>query len=95
MWKIWKRIKFLFNVRRSIPFLKDFFLSQEVPFYKKFVSVALIIGYFFLPLDIIPDFLSIFGLIDDLTIFTLILQQIVKMAPPSLKEKHRLETKRK
>ena len=90
MKKIWKRIKFVFTFRRSIPFLKDFFLSREVAAFSKVLSIGLIIGYFLLPLDLIPDFFAVFGLIDDLAIFTFVLQQIVKMAPNSLKEKHKM-----
>lgn len=40
------------------------------------------------PFDVIPDFLAFFGILDDLTLFMFVLQQIVKMAPPELKEKH-------
>jgi uncharacterized membrane protein YkvA (DUF1232 family) len=86
--KFWKRLKFVFHVRRSFPFLKDFFLSNEVETSKKIISVLLIAGYFFIPFDLIPDFFSFIGVIDDITVLTLILQQIVKMAPESLKEKY-------
>ncbi|MFD1019267.1 YkvA family protein [Thalassobacillus hwangdonensis] len=88
MWRFWRRLKFIFNIRKSIPFLKDFFLSREVKNRKKIISVLFIVGYFLLPLDLIPDFLAFFGILDDLTVFTLVLQQIVKMAPEHLKEKH-------
>ncbi|WP_181350226.1 YkvA family protein [Thalassobacillus sp. CUG 92003] len=88
MWRFWKRIKFLFNVKQSIPFLVDFFKSGDVPFTRKFFSIALIVGYFFLPFDLIPDFLFLLGIVDDVTVFTLVLQQIVKMAPAWIREKH-------
>jgi len=91
VYRIWKRIKFLFRFRKSIPFLKDFFLSKEVAFFHKLLSIGLVVGYFWLPLDLIPDVLAIIGLVDDVAIFAFILQQIVKMAPDSLKEKHHLE----
>ncbi|KAB7706241.1 DUF1232 domain-containing protein [Bacillus aerolatus] len=90
MRKMWKRIKFVFTFRRSIPFLKDFFLSKEVALVNKMLSIGLIIGYFFLPLDLIPDFFAIIGLLDDIAVFTFVLQQIVKMAPHSMKEKHKM-----
>ncbi|RJS58821.1 DUF1232 domain-containing protein [Bacillus sp. PK3_68] len=90
MKKIWKRLKFVFTFRRSIPFLKDFFLSREVTAVSKIVSIGLIIGYLLLPFDLIPDFFAVFGLIDDIAIFAFVLQQIVKLAPDSLKEKHKM-----
>ncbi|WP_456274490.1 YkvA family protein [Bacillus sp. AK031] len=88
MAKFLKRLRFLFNIRRSIPFLVAFFKSSSVKGTKKFLSVALIIGYILLPFDIIPDWLVIFGIVDDIAVFTLILQQIIKMAPDELKDKY-------
>lgn len=90
MRKIWKRMKFVFTFRRSLPFLKDFFLSREVALFHKILSVALVIGYFLMPLDLIPDFLTVFGFIDDIAIFSFILQQMVKMAPQAIKDKHHI-----
>jgi uncharacterized membrane protein YkvA (DUF1232 family) len=88
MAKFLKRIRFLFNIRRSVPFLVAFFKSSSVKGTKKLLSVALIIGYILLPFDIIPDWLVIFGIVDDIAVFTLILQQIIKMAPDELKDKY-------
>jgi uncharacterized membrane protein YkvA (DUF1232 family) len=82
------RLKFLFNIRRSIPFLAAFFKSPGVKAWKKLLSVGLIFGYILLPFDLIPDWLVIFGIVDDIAVFTLILQQIIKMAPDELKDKY-------
>ncbi|RCW73056.1 YkvA family protein [Saliterribacillus persicus] len=89
-----KRLKFLFNFKKSIPFLKEFFLSKEVAIKTKVISSALIIGYIVFPFDIIPDFIMFFGIFDDITVATLILQQIIKMAPESLRVKYDLNEKR-
>jgi uncharacterized membrane protein YkvA (DUF1232 family) len=51
----------------------------------------LIIGYFLLPFDIIPDFFTLIGVVDDVGVLLIIFQQIIKMAPAELKEKHKLE----
>jgi uncharacterized membrane protein YkvA (DUF1232 family) len=40
------------------------------------------------PFDIIPDWLGLFGVIDDVAVLLFILQQIVKMAPSHLKNKY-------
>jgi uncharacterized membrane protein YkvA (DUF1232 family) len=37
-----------------------------------------------------PDFLSIFGFTDDIVVTSFVLQQMVKMAPESLKEKYKV-----
>ncbi|MGF2616598.1 DUF1232 domain-containing protein [Rossellomorea vietnamensis] len=82
------RLKFLFNIRRSIPFLVAFFKSPSVKVWKKLLSVGFILGYILLPFDLIPDWLVIFGIVDDIAVFTLILQQMIKMAPEELKNKY-------
>ncbi|SIS57104.1 YkvA family protein [Salimicrobium flavidum] len=89
--KFWRRVKFLFQFRKSIPFLVSFFRSREVKGVKKGGAVLLAFLYILFPWDLIPDFLVLFGIIDDVAVLTFILQQIVKMAPESLKEEYKLE----
>lgn len=91
MLKLFKRIRFIFKFWKFLPFLLDYFLSKEVAVKQKLLSSALIMGYFFIPLDLIPDFFSFFGILDDIMIASFVLQWIVKKAPSGLKEKHGLE----
>lgn len=95
MRKLWRRIRFLLNIRKSVPFLWEFFTTKEVASQKKVLSVGFLLLYIVIPFDIIPDFLAFFGILDDVTIFTFVLQQIVKMAPPSLQDKYDLDGKAK
>lgn len=88
--KFLKRIKFVFKFWKFLPFLKDYFLSKEVSAGKKLLPVAAGLLYILLPLDLVPDFLSIFGFTDDIVITSFVLQQMVKMAPESLKEKYKV-----
>ncbi|WP_316245309.1 MULTISPECIES: YkvA family protein [Gracilibacillus] len=88
-----RRMKFLFRFHQSIPFFKEFFLSKEVNRLAKIISTLFIAVYLVFPFDIIPDYLLVLGLFDDVFIATLILQQMVKMAPDSLKEKYDLGVK--
>lgn len=57
---------------------------------QKAVPIAAGLLYILLPLDLVPDFLSIFGFTDDIVITSFVLQQMVKMAPESLKEKYKV-----
>ncbi|WP_338035478.1 YkvA family protein [Halalkalibacter alkaliphilus] len=86
-----KRLTFIFKVWRFAPFLKDYFLSKEVSVSKKWIGVLLIIGYALFPIDLIPDFILFFGILDDIVIATFIFERMVKMAPDSLKEKYKLK----
>ncbi|UFT99786.1 DUF1232 domain-containing protein [Radiobacillus kanasensis] len=83
-----RRLKFLFNIRKSIPFLKDFFTSKEVSNGKKLISVLLVVGYIFFPFDLIPDFFLWFGILDDVAVAGFVLQKIVQMAPKDLQDKY-------
>ncbi|ENH96375.1 hypothetical protein J416_11045 [Gracilibacillus halophilus YIM-C55.5] len=88
--RFWSRLKFIFQFRKSIPFLKDYFASREVTITAKVIAILLMIGYVVFPFDLIPDWLLAIGVLDDVMIVSLILQQMVKMAPERLREKHKL-----
>ncbi len=75
---------------RFIPFLLDYFFTNEVKFKNKLAYVLLIMAYILFPIDIIPDFLAGIGVIDDVVVATFILERLVKNAPATLKEKHKL-----
>ncbi len=65
-----------------------FSLQKEVSIKKKILSIAFLVGYVAMPLDLIPDFLPFIGILDDIGIVLFILNRIVKMAPVQLQEKH-------
>ena len=80
----------MFTIKKFGPFLLDFYKSTAVPAKKKFLSIAFIAGYLLFPFDVIPDFLAGFGLLDDAAVLLLVLQQIIKLAPASMREKHNM-----
>lgn len=91
--RFFRRILFLLKFHKSIPFMKDFFLSKEVKNTVKIVFATAIVGYILIPIDIIPDFLVFLGIVDDIAIVSFLLQQMIKIAPPSLQKKHGLTPK--
>lgn len=63
-----KDTKSFFSFIKNINLLPAFFSNKEVSFYKKIKVSALIfmtVGYFFMPLDIIPDFFFGIGFVED------------------------------
>ncbi|MEI2663355.1 DUF1232 domain-containing protein [Rossellomorea sp. LJF3] len=53
--------------------------------------MGLVVFYIWLPLDVIPDVFLLLGIVDDLAVFTFILQLMVKMAPLELQKKYELK----
>ncbi|WP_443028988.1 YkvA family protein [Sporosarcina sp. G11-34] len=88
MFKHLKRIKFMLKPWRFLPFLKEFYVSKDVQLHKKALGVLLILTYAFFPFDLIPDFLYLIGIIDDVVIAGFVLERMVNIAPQSLKEKY-------
>ncbi|MDA0263306.1 MAG: DUF1232 domain-containing protein [Chloroflexi bacterium] len=70
------------NTRRKITFFRLLLFDKEkrVPFYIKFIPVALVI-YLSVPFDIIPDFVPVLGYLDDVAIALLALVLIIKLLP--------------
>ncbi|MBM7580201.1 YkvA family protein [Jeotgalibacillus terrae] len=91
--KFIKRIQFVFHFRKSLPFIKDFFTSSAVHPLKKVMTAGLIVAYAVMPADILPDYLFLIGITDDIAFTAFMLQLAVKMAPPELAEKHQLHIK--
>ncbi|MGN8647730.1 YkvA family protein [Gracilibacillus sp. HCP3S3_G5_1] len=91
--RFFRRLRFLFKFRKSVPFFKEYFLSKQVKFSTKLIAIILIVGYIVFPFDLIPDYLLVIGIFDDVMIASLVLQQMIKMAPESLRAKYNLESK--
>lgn len=88
MRRLLKGATLFLKIRRWVPFLFEYFRSHEVGIRKKMFYMSLIAGYFLLPFDFVPDWLGIFGIIDDAAILMWILQKMIKTAPDVLKHKY-------
>ncbi|MBN6885309.1 uncharacterized membrane protein YkvA (DUF1232 family) [Cytobacillus horneckiae] len=89
MKKFFKRVGFVLTFWRFIPFFIDYLIAKDIVLWKKLLPIGLAVAYIFIPIDLIPDFLFIFGYTDDVLFTTFILQSMVKYAPERLKEKYR------
>jgi uncharacterized membrane protein YkvA (DUF1232 family) len=88
MIRFFRRLRFILQVHRSIPFIFDVFRSKQVPISKKTFAVLLFLSYAILPFDLIPDFIVALGFFDELVLLSFILQYFVKIAPQEIKDKH-------
>ncbi|MFJ7976883.1 YkvA family protein [Peribacillus sp. NPDC096379] len=88
--KFAKRFLFIIKFWTVLPFLKEFFISREVQLHKKVMGIVFMIGYAVFPFDLIPDFFSLIGIVDDVMIFGIVVNWMVQLSPETLKEKHKL-----
>jgi len=59
------------------------FWHKKTPLYIKILMV-LVVAYLLMPIDIIPDFLLLFGLVDDILIISLAMSWIMKRLPAEI-----------
>jgi uncharacterized membrane protein YkvA (DUF1232 family) len=57
--------------------------DPRTPWYARTFS-ALVVAYFFSPIDLIPDFIPVLGYLDDLVLVPLGISLAVKMIPPDV-----------
>lgn len=62
--------------------------DPRVPWYTKALAIG-VTGYALSPIDLIPDFIPIVGLIDDAIIVPLGILITVKLIPPDIMAEHR------
>jgi uncharacterized membrane protein YkvA (DUF1232 family) len=60
----------------------------RVPWYAKALALC-VAGYALSPIDLIPDFIPVFGYLDDVIIVPLGILAVVKLVPPELMAEHR------
>jgi uncharacterized membrane protein YkvA (DUF1232 family) len=63
---------------------------KETPPYVK-VLAAVIVGYALSPIDLIPDFVPVFGYLDDAILLPLCIALLIKIIPAEIMEQCRIE----
>jgi uncharacterized membrane protein YkvA (DUF1232 family) len=63
--------------------------DPRVPWYAKAVGVC-VVAYALSPIDLIPDFIPVLGLLDDLVLVPLGLLLVVHLIPPDILAEHRI-----
>ena len=66
--------------------------DPRVPWYAK-AFVALVVGYAFSPIDLIPDFIPVLGYLDDLVLIPLGVAVAIKMIPEKVMDDCRIRSK--
>lgn len=62
--------------------------DPRVPWYARLFA-AVVVGYAFSPIDLVPDFIPVLGYLDDLVLIPLGITLALKMIPPSVMQESR------
>ncbi len=86
---MFKKLKSLsFRIKKEIKIYKLLLNDARTPRSAK-ILLGLAIGYFFLPFDLIPDFIPVIGHIDDAIIIPSLILLALKIIPKELIEECR------
>ena len=66
--------------------------DPRVPWYAKAVT-AIVVGYAFSPIDLIPDFIPVLGYLDDLVLVPLGIALALRLIPPGILDEYRDESR--
>ncbi len=76
------------TVRRDAHALYLASRDPRVPWYAKVLALA-VAGYALSPIDLIPDFIPVFGYLDDIIIVPLGMLFVIRLIPPEIMAEHR------
>lgn len=82
------KTKLFDRFKKEIKFYQAVLKDPRTPGLSKFF-LGLAVGYAFNPVDLIPDFIPIFGYLDDLIIVPALIFCAVKLIPKELLREHR------
>ncbi|WP_226537335.1 YkvA family protein [Fictibacillus halophilus] len=71
------------NLKKYVFVLYFAYKDHRVPWYAK-VFTACVVAYAFSPIDLIPDFIPVFGYLDDIIIVPLGIKLALKMIPKAV-----------
>lgn len=74
-----------FKLKRQARLLQLIYNDQRTPIQAK-ILIWLTLGYLFSPIDLIPDFIPVLGIIDDIILVPLMITLIFKMIPKTVVE---------
>jgi uncharacterized membrane protein YkvA (DUF1232 family) len=77
------------NLKRDVVAMALALRDPRVPWYAKAVG-ACVVAYALSPIDLIPDFVPVLGLLDDLVLVPLGLMLVLRLIPADILAEHRI-----
>jgi uncharacterized membrane protein YkvA (DUF1232 family) len=78
------------KLKTELPAIYIAMHKKETPMAAKILAVV-IVAYALSPIDIIPDFIPVLGLLDDLILLPILVALLIKMIPADLMNRCRIE----
>ena len=78
------------QLKTELPAIYIAMHKKETPLVAKILAVV-IVAYALSPIDIIPDFIPVLGLLDDLILLPILVALLIKMIPLDMMNRYRLE----
>ena len=88
-WREWAR-----GLKRETYALYLAYRDPRVPWYARLFA-AMVVGYAFSPIDLIPDFIPILGYLDDLLLLPLGIALAIRLLPPAVLAERRAAAARR
>jgi uncharacterized membrane protein YkvA (DUF1232 family) len=76
------------SVRQDVHALYLAARDPRVPWYVKAIAIG-VVAYALSPIDLIPDFIPVLGLLDDAILVPLAIKAMVRLIPPEIMDEHR------
>src|SRR5512136_3506671 len=86
-WKVWAK-----RLKTEIYALYLAYKDPRTPWYARVVA-ALVVGYAFSPIDLIPDFIPVLGYLDDLVLVPLGITLALKLIPAQVMAESRAKAR--
>ncbi len=80
------------NLKNELKVYQAVIKDKRTPLLGK-IFLGMAVGYFFLPFDLIPDFIPVIGHLDDIVIVPLLVIIALKIIPKEILEEHREKLK--
>ena len=77
------------NLKRDVVAMALALRDPRVPWYAKLIG-ACVVAYALSPIDLIPDFVPVLGLLDDLVLVPLGLLLVLRLIPADILAEHRI-----
>jgi uncharacterized membrane protein YkvA (DUF1232 family) len=78
------------QLKMDIPAVFIAMQKKETPRAAKIMAIV-IVGYALSPIDIIPDFIPVLGLLDELILLPILVAILIKMIPAEMMDRYRIE----